>query len=187
MATTDVIGGEGSSSSSSSSKSRRKAIWYSQPLTPLMEGPAPQFQDQEPNKKDSVSNWEFFRDWFKIQRNLPSLPPSTSFTNSSSNVPNSKYSLDLKLLLGVLACPLAPIPLHSAPHPHFPRDDADTPLVSVRISSPTILLNLRGFIFCFDSRKRLWLITLYNNTWLPPDVSNSKSVPRTCTPPEASR
>ncbi|XP_022972707.1 uncharacterized protein LOC111471226 [Cucurbita maxima] len=130
MATTDVIGGEGSSSSSSSSssKSRRKAIWYSQPLTPLMEGPAPQFQDQEPNKKDSVSNWEFFRDWFKIQRNLPSLPSSTSFTNSSNNVPNSKYSMDLKLLLGVLACPLAPIPLHSAPHPHFPRDDADTPL-----------------------------------------------------------
>ncbi|KAG6572489.1 hypothetical protein SDJN02_26991, partial [Cucurbita argyrosperma subsp. argyrosperma] len=126
MATAVVIGGGGSSSSSSSSsKSRRRQIWYSQPLTPLMEGPDPQFQDQEANKKDSsASNWEFLRDWFKIQRNLPpSLPPS-SFTN----VPNSKTQ-DLKLLLGVLACPLAPIPLHShsnsPPQSHFPRD---TPL-----------------------------------------------------------
>ncbi|XP_022147834.1 uncharacterized protein LOC111016677 [Momordica charantia] len=122
MATAVVIGGGGSSSSS---KSRRKAIWYSHPLTPLLESPDPQMQDQEQpnNKKDSsasASNWEFLRDWFKIHRNLPSF-----------DIPNSKTQ-DLKLLLGVLACPLAPIPLSASPTPldhhshcHFPRD---TPL-----------------------------------------------------------
>uniref|UniRef100_A0A9I9D8I3 C-type mannose receptor 2 n=1 Tax=Cucumis melo TaxID=3656 RepID=A0A9I9D8I3_CUCME len=118
MATAVEIGNGGSSSSSSKSR-RSKQIWYSQPLTPLMEGPDPQFQDQEPNKKDSSgSNWEFLRDWFKIQRNLTPSISQSSFTN----LPNSKTQ-DLKLLLGVLACPLAPIPLHSNSPPqtsHFP-------------------------------------------------------------------
>lgn len=135
MATAVEIGNGGSSSSSSSSKSRRsKQIWYSQPLTPLMEGPDPQFQDQEPNKKDSSgSNWEFLRDWFKIQRNLTPSISQSSFTN----LPNSKTQ-DLKLLLGVLACPLAPIPLHSNNSP--PQTSYFPPHIPLETSVPHYII-----------------------------------------------
>ncbi|KAJ4841250.1 hypothetical protein Tsubulata_025930 [Turnera subulata] len=92
---------------------RRKQRWCTQPLTPLMEGPDPEMQE-EGNKKES--SWEIIREWFRLQKGF-----------SGNNFPISLYGSDpakkqdLRLLLGVLGCPLAPIPLVTNPihHMHF--------------------------------------------------------------------
>ncbi|KAF3448798.1 hypothetical protein FNV43_RR09511 [Rhamnella rubrinervis] len=88
------------------SKARKKQIWCAQPLTPLMEGPDPELQE-EANKKES--SWEVIREWFRVQK---SLPAGTNFS-ASNNYNNGSLPpkrQDLRLLLGVLGCPLAPIP-----------------------------------------------------------------------------
>ncbi|XP_015889633.1 uncharacterized protein LOC107424358 [Ziziphus jujuba] len=93
------------------SKARKKQIWCAQPLTPLMEGPDPELQE-EGSKKES--SWEVIREWFRVQK---SLPAASNFSTSSSSYHNNATTLgpnpkrrDLRLLLGVLGCPLAPIP-----------------------------------------------------------------------------
>lgn len=94
------------------SKARKKQIWCAQRLTPLMEGPDPELQE-EGNKKES--SWEVIREWFRAQKTLPAsatnFPTSSSYNNSNPTAlaPNPKRQ-DLRLLLGVLGCPLAPIP-----------------------------------------------------------------------------
>lgn len=108
------------------SRSRRKQRWCPQPLTPLMEGPDLGMEDNEGNKKES--SWEIIREWFRIQRNVPG---GNSFSSSISlygpNIPPAQHQ-DLRLLLGVLGCPLAPIPIsnNSVPSLHI----RDIPLVS---------------------------------------------------------
>ncbi|KAL3627139.1 hypothetical protein CASFOL_028502 [Castilleja foliolosa] len=97
--------------------SRRKQRWSPQPLTPLMEGPDFEIDDHEVNKKES--SWESIREWFKVHRNIP----GTSFNSSMSsnygpNISPAKRH-DLRLLLGVLGCPLAPIPIPNKPTFHL--------------------------------------------------------------------
>ncbi|KAH6833592.1 C-type mannose receptor [Perilla frutescens var. hirtella] len=95
------------------SRNRRKQRWCPQPLTPLMEGPDFGMEDDEGNKKES--SWEIIREWFRTQRNVPG---GNSFSSSISlygpNIPPAKRQ-DLRLLLGVLGCPLAPIPISDTP------------------------------------------------------------------------
>ncbi|KAL0443111.1 UNVERIFIED_CONTAM: hypothetical protein Slati_2033800 [Sesamum latifolium] len=92
------------------SRCRRQQRWCPQPLTPLMEGPDFGVEDQEGYYKKE-SSWELIREWFRTQRNVPG---GTSFSSSMSlygpNVSPAKRQ-DLRLLLGVLGCPLAPIPI----------------------------------------------------------------------------
>ncbi|KAL1823052.1 hypothetical protein ACET3Z_009830 [Daucus carota] len=103
----------------------RKQRWCTQvPLTPLLEGPDVEMQEYyEGNKKES--SWEIIREWFKIQKSSVSpeggsgrfsSPSSSSNSLAFGNGGNGGYYVspakrhDLRLLLGVLGCPLAPIP-----------------------------------------------------------------------------
>ncbi|KAE8691831.1 ribosomal RNA large subunit methyltransferase I-like [Hibiscus syriacus] len=97
-------------------RTRRKQSCYTQTLTPLMEGPVdPEMQD-EGNKKES--SWEAIREWFRTQKGLSLSATNNNFSMSNySNVPAAKRQ-DLRLLLGVLGCPLAPIPLPNHPTHH---------------------------------------------------------------------
>lgn len=95
---------------------RRKQRWCTtQPLTPLMEGPDLEMQHEGCKKE---SSWEVIREWFRAQRSVAG--GSSGFSVSLYRGSNKQYpapapapakSQDLRLLLGVLACPLAPIPL----------------------------------------------------------------------------
>ncbi|KAJ9168606.1 hypothetical protein P3X46_020106 [Hevea brasiliensis] len=96
------------------SRARRKQRWCTQPLTPLMEGPDPDMQE-EGNKKES--SWEIIREWFRMQKGFSVNHFSSSVTPYGSIPANKKQ--DLRLLLGVLGCPLAPIPLVSDPIHHL--------------------------------------------------------------------
>ncbi|GER47655.1 hypothetical protein STAS_24767 [Striga asiatica] len=82
--------------------SRRKQRWCPQPLTPLMEGPDLEMEDVDDGAKKE-SSWEAIREWFGLHKNAPS-----SFSSAYQRQ-------DLRLLLGVLACPLAPIPIPTNP------------------------------------------------------------------------
>ncbi|KAM7250381.1 hypothetical protein ACFE04_022264 [Oxalis oulophora] len=99
---------------------KQRPTWCPQPLTPLIEGPDPEMQD-EGNKKES--SWELIRVWFKTQKGFNNNSFSY-YTNINNNNNNTTTTLpakmqDLRLLLGVLACPLAPIPLlHDPTHDH---------------------------------------------------------------------
>ncbi|PON98854.1 hypothetical protein TorRG33x02_054690 [Trema orientale] len=75
-----------------------------------MEGPDPEMQE-EGNKKES--SWEVIREWFRAQKGLQG---SSNLTVSSygCNIPAKRQ--DLRLLLGVLGCPLAPIPQVNDPN-----------------------------------------------------------------------
>ncbi|KAL9409979.1 hypothetical protein AB3S75_048241 [Citrus x aurantiifolia] len=95
-----------------SSKARRKQRWCTQTLTPLMEGPDPEMLE-EGSKKES--SWEVIREWFRIQKGISSGTNHNNFSMSleGSSIPAKRQ--DLRLLLGVLGCPLAPIPLVNDP------------------------------------------------------------------------
>ncbi|EPS66508.1 hypothetical protein M569_08266, partial [Genlisea aurea] len=85
--------------------------WSPQPLTPLMEGPDLGTEDSEGSKKES--SWEVIREWFGIHRS------GNEKTSCCSSPAAAMYgpakSQDLRLLLGVLGCPLAPIPISREP------------------------------------------------------------------------
>ncbi|KAF5733549.1 hypothetical protein HS088_TW17G01095 [Tripterygium wilfordii] len=88
------------------SKTRRKQQrWYTQTLTPLIEGPDPDMQE-EGNKRES--SWEIIREWFRVQKGLSN---NNNLSASSFIGSIQAKRQDLRLLLGVLGCPLAPIPL----------------------------------------------------------------------------
>ncbi|KAK6934730.1 Protein of unknown function DUF620 [Dillenia turbinata] len=89
------------------SRGRMKQRWCPQvqPLTPLWEGPDLDVQDYEGNKKES--SWEAIREWFRAQKGLHG---NGNFSMSLYNGIPAK-SQDLRLLLGVLGCPLSPVPL----------------------------------------------------------------------------
>ncbi|KAE8723452.1 ribosomal RNA large subunit methyltransferase I-like [Hibiscus syriacus] len=94
-------------------RARRKQSWYKQTLTPLMEGPMdPEIQDEGSKKERS---WELIGECFRTHKDLSLSPTNNnSFPLSDypgSNVPAAAKRQDLRLLLGVLGCPLAPIPL----------------------------------------------------------------------------
>lgn len=108
------------------SRCRRQQRWCPQPLTPLMEGPDFGMEDQEGYKKES--SWELIREWFRIQRNVPG---GTAMSLYGPNVTPAKRQ-DLRLLLGVLGCPLAPIPISNKPISRL--HIKDIPLVSRLLS-----------------------------------------------------
>ncbi|XP_065853310.1 uncharacterized protein [Euphorbia lathyris] len=93
---------------SRSSIRSNKQRWCTQTtLTPLMEGPDPDMQEECIKKE---SSWEIIREWFRLQKGFPSNYSSSAVTPYGANIsPNKDH--DLRLLLGVLGCPLAPIPL----------------------------------------------------------------------------
>lgn len=74
-----------------------------------MEGPDPDLQE-EGNKKES--SWEVIREWFRSPKVSPGIVSNSSSSSSSpcgnNNIQTKRQ--DLRLLLGVLGCPLAPIP-----------------------------------------------------------------------------
>lgn len=86
----------------------KKPIWCAQPLTPLMEGPDPELQEEGGKKERS---WELIREWFRVQKGIQG---SSNMTSSSGSC-NMTSSSELRLLLGVLGCPLAPIPIANDP------------------------------------------------------------------------
>lgn len=91
-------------------------MWSPQPLTPLMEGPDPEMQE-EGGKKES--SWEAIREWFRAQKGLPqgsSLSTNSAYANGTAPAKRQ----DLRLMLGVLGCPLAPIPQANDPVDHHP-------------------------------------------------------------------
>ncbi|KAK4753100.1 hypothetical protein SAY87_021898 [Trapa incisa] len=100
--------------SSRSSSGRWRQRWCTPPLEPLMEGPDPDMQEDGNRPKES--SWEFIRDWFRLQRNF-GIASGSNFPSSASLYGGAQTtkSGDLSLLLGVLGCPLAPIPLVSEP------------------------------------------------------------------------
>lgn len=114
------------------SKARKKQMWSPQPLTPLMEGPDPEMQE-EGGKKES--SWEAIREWFRAQKGLPqgsSLSTNSAYANGT--VPAKRQ--DLRLMLGVLGCPLAPIPQANDPVEHHPMPHIkDIPFVRTSITS----------------------------------------------------
>lgn len=114
------------------SKARWRQSWAPQPLTPLMEGPGPEMQEEGTKKE---SSWEVIREWFRTQK----ISPSGSFSQSSSSFYGTIHAKtqDLRLLLGVLGCPLAPIP--SAHDPTLSIHIKDTPFVSLLYTSIKML------------------------------------------------
>lgn len=140
------------------SKARKKQIWCAQPLTPLMEGPDPELQE-EGSKKES--SWEVIREWFRVQK---SLPAASNFSTSSSSYHNNATTLgpnpkrrDLRLLLGVLGCPLAPIPqVNDEIHDHL-LHIKDIPFVRHRFSL-TLALSLI-FIYQINISINLYMYT----------------------------
>ncbi|XP_068655029.1 uncharacterized protein [Aristolochia californica] len=96
---------------------RARRRWCTQPLTPLLEGPDPDTYSDE-NKKES--SWEIIRAWVRMQMDRGSFIGGGGGGGGS---PTSDYKCrwtnraDLKLMLGVLGCPLAPISLPDDPIP----------------------------------------------------------------------
>ncbi|KAL9321983.1 hypothetical protein ACSQ67_010036 [Phaseolus vulgaris] len=102
------------------SRARWRQSWAPQPLTPLIEGPGPEMQEEGTKKE---SSWEVIREWFRTQK----ISPGGSFSQSFYGTIHAKTQ-DLRLLLGVLGCPLAPIP--SAHDPTLSIHIKDTPFVT---------------------------------------------------------
>lgn len=149
------------------------------PLTPLLEGPDVEMQEYyEGNKKES--SWEIIREWFKIQKSSVSpeggsgrfsSPSSSSNSLAFGNGGNGGYYVspakrhDLRLLLGVLGCPLAPIPSLNfknvkPDHNHMIKDNI--PWVSIyflrkqRLYSFTYWVCLVWFNFSIDLRDEIF-------------------------------
>lgn len=91
------------------SRARWRQSWAPQQLTPLMEGPDPDMQEEGTKKE---SSWETIREWFRAQKINPGGGSGSINSQSFYGTIHAKTQ-DLRLLLGVLGCPLAPIP--SAP------------------------------------------------------------------------
>ncbi|PKI65559.1 hypothetical protein CRG98_014059 [Punica granatum] len=110
---------------SRSSSGRWRQRWCTQPLEPLMEGPDPDMQE-DGNKKES--SWEVIREWFRLQKSFgtgSNITNNASYygSNNGGGTGMNAKTGDLRLLLGVLGCPLAPIPLVTEPlHPLHSKD-----------------------------------------------------------------
>ena len=129
------------------SRARRKQRWCTQTLSPLIEGPDPELQE-EGNKKES--SWEVIREWFRTQKGLSTT--NFSMSNLYGNSPAKRQ--DLRLLLGVLGCPLAPIPLVNHPLHHFRVKDI--PIVSFPMYSSYYFHVPSPFTIPFSNLKYVW-------------------------------
>lgn len=124
-----------------SSRSRWRQSWAPQPLTPLMEGPGPELQEEGTKKE---SSWEVIREWFRTQK----ITPSGSISQSFYGTIHAKTQ-DLRLLLGVLGCPLAPIPSDHDPALNIDHIK-DTPFVSSLYTSKCCVFCLFGQNFGYS-------------------------------------
>ncbi|XP_008795785.2 uncharacterized protein LOC103711428 [Phoenix dactylifera] len=108
-------------------RSRRKNhAWCVQPLTPLMESPDPEAQGKKAKKEGS---WEVIRTWVRMQMEKGvsgNHLPIPFHGNSASK------KMDLKLILGILGCPLAPIPLTAEPSHYLSIKDTPIETSSAR-------------------------------------------------------
>jgi hypothetical protein len=120
----------------SSRSARWRQSWAPQPLTPLMEGPDPEMQEEGTKKE---SSWEAIREWFKAQK----ISPGANISSQSFYGTIHAKTQDLKLLLGVLGCPLAPIPSDLDPTLSIHNHIKDTPFVSSLFTS---MLPILAFI-----------------------------------------
>ena len=102
---------------------RRHQRWCAQPLAPLLEGPDPETHG-EGGKKES--SWDVLRAWVRMQMEKGSTGGSSFPISIHSN--GASRRPDLKLLLGVLGCPLAPVTLINDPISLIPVKDI--PIVS---------------------------------------------------------
>lgn len=100
-------------------------------MTPLMEGPDPEAQGRGGAKKET--SWELIRTWVRMQKGGASagsfLVPPFMHAGSSSK------RMDLRLILGVLGCPLAPVPWpsdHAATRDHSSIKDSPIETSSAR-------------------------------------------------------
>ncbi|KAL4200911.1 hypothetical protein AMTRI_Chr02g256010 [Amborella trichopoda] len=98
----------------------RRREWYGEALSPLIEGPSPETYGQGERKE---SSWDVIRVWVRSQIGKGLLLNSHGAYKSNWN---SRKFTDLKLLLGVLGCPLAPVAVTNEPIPHI--SIKDTPI-----------------------------------------------------------
>jgi len=71
-----------------------------------MEGPDPDMQDERAKKE---SSWEAIREWFKVHKGISGNMSSPSVQPHCNSYDVAAKGQDVRLLLGVLGCPLAPI------------------------------------------------------------------------------
>ena len=117
---------------------KQNHVWCVQPLTPLMEGPDPESQGERAKKK----SWELIRTWVRPQCNSSgSHFPMPFHLNRSSSLKR----LDSRLVLGVLGCPLAPVPRPSGQLNHHFAVLKDTPIVRMSSLSNFVLTLLQSF------------------------------------------
>lgn len=115
----------------------RNHVCSVQPLGPLMEGPDPEAHGEGAKKE---RYWEVIRTWLRLHMDkaMSGAHSSTPFHARSA----SKRT-DLRLILGVLGCPLAPIPVTiDAPTHNFCIEDGPM----VMFCSPSLYFNLRSVI-----------------------------------------
>ncbi|CAL1409351.1 unnamed protein product [Linum trigynum] len=129
--------------------SNMKQRWCAvQPLTPLMEGPDPDMQEQQyeaaadnnnsklekesSSSNNVISNWEIIREWFRTDasskyhnKHHVISPELNVGVGRKKQLKSAKSTQDLRLLLGVLGCPLAPIPIPPPPNHHLPNYEDD--------------------------------------------------------------
>eukprot|EP01018_Ginkgo_biloba_P030273 Gb_21444 [translate_table: standard] len=89
-------------------------------LSPLMEGPTPEAYEEATKK---YSSWSVVRDWVRNQMERSMTITVIGNNNSSSSNRSNRQRPDLKLLLGVLGCPLAPVHVPNDPLPHLSIKD----------------------------------------------------------------
>lgn len=93
-----------------------------QPLGPLLEGLDPEAHGERSKER----YWEVFRTWLRVQ--LDKGMSGSHFSIPWSSGGSSKRT-DLRLVMGVLGCPLAPIPLLPADQPSRHISMKDSPIV----------------------------------------------------------
>ncbi|KAG6532714.1 uncharacterized protein LOC121971040 isoform X1 [Zingiber officinale] len=96
-------------------RSRRHQVSSVQPLGPLMEGLDPEAHGERSKER----YWEMFRAWLRVQ-------VDKGMSGSHFSIPSKKT--DLRLVMGVLGCPLTPIPLLPADQPSRHFSIKDTPI-----------------------------------------------------------
>lgn len=128
---------------------------FGETLTPLMEGPDPDGGELGESKRvgSGLGNW--------MKGQLSRAPSATSSGYGSSNSHSSNKRSDLRLLLGVMGAPLAPVHVSSMdPLPHL--SIKDTPIVSL---FGTIAFAHRGLAFSVQFMHRPYMATIMSIDW----------------------
>lgn len=91
---------------------RRHHVSSVQPLMPLMEDPDPEEHDAQGAKKER--RWQLIKAWLRLP--------------IDRGISGNHLSMDLRLVLGILGCPLAPMPVATS-HPSLHFSIKDSPIV----------------------------------------------------------